>query len=201
MPSSASSTPRNAPTRRWVTYDTGKGLSMALRVDREAALGWLGIEVFRPSGRVRPARLQSPADDEETITDAPVEAHAASRPVPFHTPVDTSADFPAAGGDGVDDEPFRQDLVAETGPKPAPAPGAPADEVLPDRLCVAADSPHRALAAAIAQVAGLACETLDDGDTVTVRGETWNLASVAGDGATKRRLWRALVARARRASR
>lgn len=201
MPSSASSIPRSALTRRWVTCDAGAGLSMALRVDREAALGWLGIEGFRPSGRVRPARLQSPVDGEEPISDAPVEARAEVRdepqPDPIETPVATSVDVPTPVPDRADDEPQQQEPVAEVAPTSAPA--EPADEVLTDRLCLAADSPHRALAEAIAQVAGLAFETVEGGDTVTVRGETWELASLAGDGSAKRRLWRALVARGRRA--
>ncbi|WP_410474826.1 hypothetical protein [Guyparkeria sp. TX1] len=176
---------------------------MALRVDREAALGWLGIEGFRPSGRVRPARLQSPVDDEEPISDAPVEFRDEARdepqPDPIETPMDTSADVPTPGPDGTDDERPRQEPVAAAEAAPTPAQAEPADEVLTDRLCLAADSPYRALAEAIAQIAGLACESGEGGDTVTVRGETWELASLAGDGSAKRRLWRALVARGRRA--
>ncbi|RRQ23715.1 hypothetical protein D5687_05465 [Guyparkeria sp. SCN-R1] len=172
---------------------------MALRVDRETALGWLGIEGFRPSGRVRPARLQSPADGEEPISDAPVEARAAPQTDPNETPMDASADVPTPVPDGADDERPRQEPVAAAEAAPTPAPAEPADEVLTDRLCLAADSPHRVLAEAIAQIAGLACESGEGGDTVTVRGETWELASLAGDGSAKRRLWRALVARGRRA--
>ncbi|HER33970.1 MAG: hypothetical protein JXJ30_02370 [Halothiobacillaceae bacterium] len=173
---------------------------MALRVDREAALGWLGIEGFRPSGRVRPARLRSPVDDEEPISDAPVEARAEARDEPqidsHETPMDVSADVPTPAPHGADDERPRQEPVAAS--EAVPAQAEPADEVLTDRLCLAADSPHRVLAEAIAQVAGLACETGEGGDTVTVRGQTWELASLAGDGAAKRRLWRALIARDRR---
>lgn len=176
---------------------------MAVRVDRESALGWLGIEGFRPSGRVRPARLPSPADGDEPISDARAEARDEplneSLPGPADVPVDSSADVPTPRPEGADDAPHREELVTEAAPTPAQAPAEPADEVLPDRLCLAADSPHRALAEAIAQVAGLACETGEGGDIVTVRGETWRLASLAGDGAAKRRLWRALVARGRRA--
>ncbi|WP_372591118.1 hypothetical protein [Guyparkeria sp.] len=174
---------------------------MALRVDREAALGWLGIEGFRPSGRVRPARLRLSVDGEEPISDAPVEPRDEARDEPqadpIETPMDTSVDVPTPVPDGADGEPHRQGAVAEAAPTSAPA--ELADEVLPDRLCLAADSPYRALAEAIAQVAGLACETGEGGDTVTLRGETWELATLAGDGAAKRRLWRTIVARGRRA--
>ncbi|MFO7582875.1 hypothetical protein [Guyparkeria sp.] len=168
---------------------------MALRVDREAALGWLGIEGFRPSGRVRPARFQSPVEGEGPTTDAPVEASDETQPGPTGAQVDTLADVSTPARDGADDEPRREAPVAE----PPPVPAEPTDEVLPDRLCIAADSPYRALAEAIAQVAGLACETGEGGDTVTLRGETWELATLAGDGAAKRRLWRTIVARGRRA--
>lgn len=171
---------------------------MALRVDREAALGWLGIESFRPSGRVRPARLQSPVDDDEPISDATVEARDEPQPDSAEAPVETSVDVPTPVPDGMDDGPHREEPVGEAALTPAQAPGDPADEVLPDRLCLAVDSPHRPLAEAIAQVGGLACETAEGGDIVTVRGETWELAALAGDGAAKRRLWRALVARGRR---
>lgn len=172
---------------------------MALRVDREAALGWLGIDGFRPNGRVRPARLQSPVDHEEAVTDMPVEAREEPPPGTSEAAVDTLTDAPTAARHVADEEQYRQEPVAEASPTPAQAPAEPADEVLPDRLCLAADSSHRALAEAIAQVAGLACETGEGGDIVTVRGETWELAALAGDGAAKRRLWRALVTRGRRA--
>ncbi len=172
---------------------------MALRVDREAALGWLGIQGFSPSGRVRPARLRSPVDDdEEAITDAPVDVWEETRDEPpvgtNEAPVAALTDASAAARHGADEEPYRQELVAEAARTPGPA-----DEALPDRLCIAADSSYRTLAEAIAQVAGLACETGEGGDAVTVMGETWELASLARDGAAKRRLWRALVARGRRA--
>ncbi|WP_322521894.1 hypothetical protein SR882_03120 [Guyparkeria halophila] len=180
---------------------------MALRVDREAALGWLGIEGFRPSGRVRPAQRRLAGESDVPTADGPVEPQGERQnqppngpqngppPAPIDIPVDTSADRASPVPDGAGDEPRREAPVVEA----AAAPVERADEVLPDRVCLAADSPHRALAEAIAQVAGLACETGEGGDIVTVRGETWELASLAGDGAAKRRLWRALTARGRRA--
>jgi len=168
---------------------------MALRVDREAALGWLGIEGFRPSGRVRPAYFRSPLEDERSTTDASVDLQDEPRPGPIDVPVDASTDAPISEHDGAENEPRRQAPVGEA----ATAPAERVDKVLPERVCVAVDSPYRALAEAIAQVAGLACETGEGGDIVTVRGETWDLASIAGDGAAKRRLWRALTARGRRA--
>ena len=176
---------------------------MALRVDREAALGWLGIEGFRPSGRVRPAQRRVAGESDVPTADVPVEPQGERQNGPQNGPqnepppgpVDTSADGPNPAPDAAGDEPHREAPVVEA----AAAPAERADEVLPDRVCLAADSPHRALAEAIAQVAGLACETGEGGDVVTVRGETWELASLAGDGAAKRRLWRALTARGRRA--
>ncbi|MFI9652024.1 hypothetical protein [Guyparkeria halopsychrophila] len=175
---------------------------MALRVDREAALGWLGIEGFRPSGRVRPAQAQQrlPVESDAPTADEPVTARDESRPELIETPVDTSADVPTPAVAGADDEPHPQVPVpaAEAEAEAATAPDEPADQVLPDGVRLAADSPHRRLAEAIAQVAGLACETGEGGDIVTVRGETWELAALADDGPAKRRLWRALVTRGRR---
>lgn len=207
MPSSASSIRPSAPIRKWVTCDPEPGLSMALRVDREAALGWLGIEGFRPSGRVRPAQRRVAGESDVLTAEAPVEPQDERQsqpqtgpqngppPGPIDAPVDTSAEGPSPVPGRAGDEPRREAPVVEA----AAAPAERADEVSSDRLRLAADSPHRALAEAIAQVAGLACETGEGGDIVTVRGETWELASLAGDGAAKRRLWRALTARGRRA--
>lgn len=166
---------------------------MALRVDRDAALGWLGIEGFRPSGRVRPAQAQQrlPVESDAPTADEPVTARDESRPELIETPVDPAADLPTPAVAGTDDEPHQQMPVAE-------ATTASAQQMSPDGVRLAADSPHRRLAEAIAQVAGLACETGEGGDIVTVRGETWELAALADDGPAKRRLWRALATRGRR---
>ncbi|KTG16398.1 MULTISPECIES: hypothetical protein [unclassified Guyparkeria] len=163
---------------------------MGLRVDRQAALGWLGIEGFRPSGRV-PLPVGEPvADGAESDTDAsPVDdrqgVEMAER---FGTPsrqLSPEISEPAAPVD-VPAEPVTP--VAA----PQPTEAAPAD-----RLSVTAESPHRALAEAIARVAGLACETGED-DLLVLGGERWGLSTLAGDGQAKRRLWRVLTERARR---
>ena len=166
---------------------------MGLRVDRESALGWLGIEGYRPSGRVRSV-MQRPASDIEGETqaesaDEPVRAALGSATeaveigeVPASDQHATTAAVPQAEGpaEAVSAEP------AATGQPPA------------DGLAVTADSPHRPLAEAIARVAGLAITSATADDCLWIGGERWQLATLAGDGQAKRRLWQALVARTRR---
>ncbi|MCL7745367.1 hypothetical protein LV476_10510 [Guyparkeria hydrothermalis] len=178
---------------------------MGLRVDREAALSWLGIEGYRPSGRVPlPAGRRGvdaveldahpAAYADELPVDAgpgidPVEsADAPAQPVAADTPASTRpAVAPQAAAAAIQPESTGKESVQQESPAASPA----------DGLSVAAGSPHRALAEAIGRVAGLACET-GEGDRLTLAGETWELSTLAGDGQAKRRLWRALAARSRR---
>lgn len=192
---------------------------MALRVDRETALDWLGIERYRPSGRLRP-----PGRDR------------AERPLPAGRETGDAEPAPAAALSAdtvVSGDPGAPEAAVETGPagetasvdqavdraasaeaaRPAafaPA-GSTADDVADhsganaspeDGVCLAAHSGHRALGAAIARVGGLACREIDgatagEGEGVWLAGRHWALADLAGDAEAKRRLWRALVARRR----
>lgn len=151
---------------------------MGLRVDRQAALGWLGIDGYRPSGRV-PLPAGKHGLDPGEVDQLPA-SDVDDRPLDGGPDVAGAelADAPA--------RPLAADVPESTVSSPA------------DRLCVTADSPHRDLAGAIARVAGLACETGADSDVLTLGGETWVLSTLAGDGQAKRRLWRVLVDRARR---
>lgn len=183
MPSNGLSIRPSVPTRRWAMSEPRPELSMGLKVDREAALAWLGIESYRPSGRAPlPAASISGDAVMAVLTDS-------ASPV---------AELDQAAGPGLS--------------KPLPAVEPPIEPIEPDqsqpavvsldRLLVAADSPHRTLAEAIARVAGLACEmageTEEGGDILMVAGETWPLSALAGDGRAKRRLWQLLVTRRRR---
>ncbi len=133
----------------------------------QTALGWLGIDVYIPSGRVR-------------------------RPVPA-SPVpevmDAGAESREAGAEAASES------VAEV-------PAASLESIPPDQVVVSGDSPHGALARAIARWGRLECrEEADGGDAVWLRGQRWALADVAVDGDAKRRLWKALAAGPRRAGR
>lgn len=167
---------------------------MGLRVDRQAALGWLGIEAYRPSGRLRPV-MPRPAVDAGVpaeLTEAPA-AEGVDRPVDAFEVADIPVQSPA---------PDQPETIAAAPANDAPeavaAEPAAADRAPADGLQVTADSPHRPLAEAIGRVAGLPCETADSGDVLHVGGHTWELAALAGDGQAKRRLWRSLIARGRR---
>ena len=163
---------------------------MGLRLDRQTALGWLGIEGYRPSGRVPlPAGEHGPEAteiDERPASEGdlpagPVEATVGpvATDVPeSNTPTDTAASQPQS----TREESSQQESAAAS---------------VPDRLSITAESAHRRLAETIGRVAGLACET-GEGDRLTLAGETWELSTLAGDGKAKRRLWRLLVERARR---
>ena len=163
---------------------------MGLRVDRESALGWLGIEGYRPSGRVRSV-ISRPA------TEAEVEAQVEPIDEPVRVASESAveiADAPAF------DQPETTVAVSEA-VKPAEAVSAEpavADQPPTDGLNVAADSSHRPLAEAIARVAGLAVTSGTADDCLWIGGERWELATLADGGQAKRRLWRALVARSRR---
>ena len=150
---------------------------MGLRVDREAALAWLGIEGYRPSGRLR---RRPPGRPDVVPTDEPVAADS-----------DRAAELVESAG-LASPEPARPPL-SEPPAEPTSREQAPADG-----LFVRVDSPHRPLAEAIGRVAGLGLTTGDGGDCMWIDGERWDLASVARDGTAKRRLWRALVGRGRR---
>ncbi|MFN2380972.1 MAG: hypothetical protein ABR561_00275 [Guyparkeria sp.] len=202
-----------------IRSDPGPGLSKGLRVDREAALGWLGIEGFRPSGRVRPLPWQPPVAGEPSSTDV-ASAHPPVEPQPVgqEAQVDAPAETPSAAVEQAGDGPGHgegYDLSHDQGhdhgngdidnheATDALASTTPADtSIVSDRVCVSAGSAYRALAEAIAPVAGLACETgegtSESNDVVILAGEHWDLATIAADGPAKRRLWQALVARGRR---
>ncbi len=177
MPSNDLSIRPSVPIRRWAMSEPRPELSMGLKVDREAALAWLGIESYRPSGRV-PLPDTSISGDAvmAVLTDGVSQAAepGLSKPLPAVEP------------------PIK--LIEPDQSQPA--------AVLPDRLLVTADSPHRSLAEAIARLAGLTCEmageTEEGGDVLMVAGETWQLSALAGDGRAKRRLWQLLVTRRRR---
>ena len=163
---------------------------MGLRVDQQAALGWLGIEGYRPSGRVPPLarRRAVPAQwpderPDERPEEPPLEdGRAALTPGASHTP------HPGGGESG-------PDSPAERSPAPASSEPAAPDDAPPDHVSLTPGSAHRELAEAIARVAGLPCETGDGDDLLRLGGETWELAALATDGRAKRRLWRVLVAR------
>ena len=179
---------------------------MGVRVDRQAALGWLGIDGYRPSGRV-PLPAGKRGLDAGEVDELPA-SDLDDRPL------DGGQDIAGAESADAPARPVAADMPESTTPAAAspaePAAGQPAssgeEAILPesaaappaDRLCVTADSPHRDLAGAIARVAGLACETGADSDALTLGGEDWVLSTLAGDGQAKRRLWRVLVDRARR---
>ncbi|QGT77837.1 hypothetical protein GM160_02410 [Guyparkeria halophila] len=172
---------------------------MALRVDRQTALGWLGIEGYRPSGRVDPVAPRSMPADEAGEMDLPIETAVDAERQLAETmgaspAAETAAVVEAEAGIDVEgragrDEGAQARSVA-TGSE-APSDGSAT------RLTVSVDSPHRPLAEAIARVAGLACETDPAGDCLHLAGETWSLAALADDAQAKRQLWRALVARGR----
>lgn len=166
---------------------------MGLRVDRQAALGWLGIEGYRPSGRVHPTVRRSlvETEDREELAEEVAAAAAVEAVEPVEIPAGSSA-----FGETGPDSPATDNPSAS--PEPVATPPAPAQDAPGDRLTVTVDSPHRALAEAIARLAGLPCETAEGGDVLRIGGETWELAALAVDGQAKRRLWRALVARTRR---
>lgn len=177
---------------------------MGLRVDRQAALGWLGIEGYRPSGRIAPVAPRSMPADEAGEKDAPIETWADAEHQPVEHPGASPADETAAAVEteaSIDvDGQDRGDTMTQAG---SVATGAetPSDTAMDGRaarLTVSADSPHRPLAEAIGRVAGLACETGPAGDCLRLAGETWSLATLANDAQAKRQLWRALVARGRR---
>ncbi len=167
---------------------------MGVRVDRETALGWLGIEGYRPTGRVRPTGFVSatgPEPDALAVDEAPA------------PDVDHAAAFAEAGP-----EPNTMADHGEAMPGVYPASSAgdvspPLGETVPGRpeavVMVGADSIHRPLAEAIARVGGLACEMGAAEDCLQLGGEKWELSALAGDGQAKRRLWRALIAAGRRA--
>lgn len=177
---------------------------MALRVDRQTALGWLGIEGYRPSGRVDPVAPRSMPADEAGEMDLPIEtAVDAERQL-----AETMGASPAAETAAVVEAEAGIDVEGRTGRDEGAQAGsvatgseAPSDasrDGSVTRLTVSVDSPHRPLAEAIARVAGLACETDPAGDCLHLAGETWSLAALANDSQAKRQLWRALVARGRR---
>lgn len=173
---------------------------MGLRVDRQTALGWLGIEGYRPSGRVRlPAPRSMPNDEAREAANAddsqPAEVEGVSQPAPAEVSsvVELDGVTEAKPRDGGDEQAQAQSVAARPGTATASDMGGPVA-----RLTVSTDSPHRALAEAIARVSGLACETDPAGDGLLLDGEVWALSSLAADGQAKRRLWRALVARGRR---
>lgn len=179
MPSNDLSIRPSVPIRRWAMSEPRPELSMGLKVDREAALAWLGIESYRPSGRV-PLHAASLSADADTVMAVLTDGVSqAAEPV-------LSKPLPAVEPPIKPIEPDQSQSAA----------------VSPDRLLVTADSPHRALAEAIARVAGLTCEmageTGEGGDVLMVAGETWQLSALAGDGRAKRRLWQLLVTRRRR---
>jgi len=165
---------------------------MRLRVDREAALAWLGIECYRPSGRLRPVMprpsLDPDLDPSAPSSDAPDAAddESATRPAPSP---ETAAPPPAHGEASV---PGPAAPVTEAAPVEPVAEPAPADG-----LHVTPGSPHRPLAEAIARVANLAVIERGE-DCLWLGGERWALSALAGDGQAKRRLWRALAGCSRR---
>ncbi len=175
---------------------------MGLRVDREAALGWLGIEGFRPSGRMRPTERRAVVADDSRTEHGPAEQQGEQQGDSGSGPIETLIETPVDVTKDVRTPPSEMAVEGsrqqETGAEVATTTARSADEVPADRLYLAFDSPHRALAEAIARAAGLACETGEGGDVVTVSGQTWELAALAGDGAAKRCLWQTLVARGRR---
>lgn len=145
---------------------------MSSGVREQTPLGWLGIEVYAPSGRLRPLERSEPVVEAGAPMAEPV--GAAVEPQPGVTPV---ADLPA---------------------------GTP-EQDRSDRVVVFAESPHRALAEAIARWGRLDCRQEAgppaDGEAVWVHGRRWTLAEVAVDGAAKRRLWKELAVGPRRAGR
>ena len=170
---------------------------MGLHVDRQAALGWLGIDGFRPSGRVPFPAVEPAVDDVDIDVLAPSDdaslvgdGQATEMAEPIDTPPrsSTAATSESAAPADIPAEPAETVATEPQSARPAPT----------DRLSVTAGSPHRALAEAIARVAGLACETDLDGDVLMLGGERWELSALAGDGQAKRRLWRVLAERARR---
>ena len=145
---------------------------MSSGVREQTPLGWLGIEVYAPSGRLRPLERTEPVIEAGEPTAEPL--GAAVDPPAGVTPV---ADVPA---------------------------GTPAQD-RSDRVVVSVESPHRALADAIARWGRLDCRQEPglpaDGEAVWVHGRRWTLAEVAVDGAAKRRLWKELAVGPRRAGR
>ena len=192
---------------------------MALRVDRETALDWLGIERYRPSDRVRPpgrdrAERPLPAGREAGDADpAPDAVMAADTMMPVGPGAPEAAVETGPTGESASVERAVDRASSAEAARPAaiaPA-GLKADDVAnhtganaspEDGVCLAAHSGHRALGAAIARVGGLPCRQLDgatagEGEGVWLAGRHWALADLAGDAEAKRRLWRALVARRR----
>jgi len=154
---------------------------MALRVDCQAALDWLGIQGYRPTGRVvLPERVVPVENDPIPAKPNPREA-ARPEPLPEAPQAETA---PAVSPD---DGPDR-DL-------PEPTPG----EALDDAVLLAGGSAHRDLGRAVARVGGLPCREAGETDEgVRLEGRVQPFAELTGGADAKRRLWKALVRRTRR---
>jgi hypothetical protein len=143
---------------------------MALRVDARTALVWLGIESYRPSGRVRPV---IPA---RTGEEGVVETDPRARQMPGTLDVEAIAVASQAGH---------------------PVGESPSDEPAEDAVLLAAQSTHRALGEAIARAGRLSCRDAVEpgGEGVRLGGRLWPFDALAGDAGARRRLWKALVRR------
>lgn len=152
---------------------------MALRVDARTALDWLGIESYRPSGRVCPV---VPARTGEEVS---VKADPPARQVPATVELEKMAVEPRT------ERPVGE-MPIETAPRSTDVPAE-------DAVLLAAQSTHRALGEAIARAGRLSSrEAVDpNGEGVRLAGRLWSFDELAGDAGARRRLWKALVTRPR----
>ncbi|MGM0517097.1 MAG: hypothetical protein ACQER6_05830 [Pseudomonadota bacterium] len=148
-------------------------------MDARSALDWLGIESYRPSGRVRP--VVPP----QTGGEASVEADPQAREAPGTVEVEEK---------GV--EPRVEQPVGEMPVESAPP---QTDEPAEDAVLLAAQSTHRGLGEAIARAGRLSCRDAVDpnGEGVRLAGRLWSFDELVGNAGARRRLWKALVTRPR----
>jgi len=170
---------------------------MALRVNSQDALDWLGIEGFRPSGRLARPERSGPVEEGALAEESSTDSEAV--PIPAETPRSEAESVPRGGADEA--LPPEPTSAAAAAPESAGSAGPPrsAGPSKEDAVVLAADSAQRGLGEAIAGMSGLPCrEAADPADEgVCLDGHLWSMADLAGNAAAKRRLWQALVRRKR----